>query len=269
MKIALTNDDGYDAPGILAMYQILSKFHEVRLIAPLRQKSCASHSRSLNNNIKVSTTASGFIIDSTPSDCVSIGIPLLIKNGFVPNLIVSGINSGANLGGEIHYSGTFAAARQGYLMGYPSIAFSNMEMNKCVQEQIKFKQVVNQIIHLASNEFVLNVNFPVVKMKQKQMEEKEENIQINEKEDRLESKVEEDINENIEHENELKIVICEVDTEVMYRPSKEVINKTTNGFEVEVSGAKETTNHIQGRDIWMCKAGYVTVSRIKGCVNCK
>ncbi|CAL6074568.1 Acid_phosphatase surE [Hexamita inflata] len=263
MKIALTNDDGFDASGIIALFQILSEFHEVRLIAPLRQQSCASHSRSLLSNTKVLSTATGFIIDSTPSDCVSIGIPLLIKNGFVPNLIVSGINSGANLGGEIHYSGTFAAARQGYLMGYPSIAFSNMAMNQCVQEQIKFKQVVNQIIHLASNEFVLNVNFPVVnedtKIKQKQMKE--------EKEERTKSK--DTVHENREHENEFNIAICEVDTEVMYRPSKEVINNTINGFEVEVSGAKETTNHIEGRDIWMCKAGYVTISRIKGCVNCK
>ncbi len=129
MKIFLTNDDGYKAPGINALYEELSACHEVTLIAPDREKSAVSHSISLHTplritKIKLDSQDSGYAVNGTPVDCIKLGLFEVFKGQ--PDLVISGINAGGNLGVDINYSGTAAAAREGALNGLPCMAVSLM-----------------------------------------------------------------------------------------------------------------------------------------------
>ncbi len=127
MKILLTNDDGYNAPGILALYEALSVAHEVLLIAPDREKSAVSHGISLNQPMRINTITldngrQGYGISGTPADCVKLGLFELCPSQ--PDLIISGINPGCNTGVDINYSGTVGAAREGALNQILSMAVS-------------------------------------------------------------------------------------------------------------------------------------------------
>ncbi len=128
MKILLTNDDGYHAPGILALYEALSAAHEVLLIAPDREKSAVSHGISLNQPMRIHTVPlhngnKGYGITGTPADCVKLGLFELCPSQ-PPDLIISGINPGCNTGVDINYSGTVGAAREGALNRILSMAVS-------------------------------------------------------------------------------------------------------------------------------------------------
>ncbi len=128
MKILLTNDDGYNAPGILALYEALSAVNEVLLIAPDREKSAVSHGISLNqpmriNKITLDNGRKGYGITGTPADCVKLGLFELCPSQ-PPDLIISGINPGCNTGVDINYSGTVGAAREGALNRILSMAVS-------------------------------------------------------------------------------------------------------------------------------------------------
>ncbi|MFQ6096235.1 MAG: 5'/3'-nucleotidase SurE [Armatimonadota bacterium] len=128
MRILVTNDDGIEAPGIVALAQALTQIGEVTVVAPDRQRSASGHSITLHKPLRVheaNISAPGiraFSTNGTPSDCVVLGALVLIDGG--PELVVSGINPGPNLGDDVTYSGTVAAAMEGAMMGAPSFAVS-------------------------------------------------------------------------------------------------------------------------------------------------
>ena len=123
MRILISNDDGYFAPGIAALADALSAIGSVTVVAPERDRSGASNSLTLDRPLSVRKSPSGFLyIDGTPTDCVHLAVTGLLEQ--LPDIVVSGINHGANMGDDTIYSGTVAAATEGYLLGIPSIAMS-------------------------------------------------------------------------------------------------------------------------------------------------
>lgn len=123
MRILISNDDGYFSPGIAILAQTLSELGDVTVVAPERDRSGASNSLTLDRPLSVRRAANGFLyIDGTPTDCVHIAVTGLLEE--LPDIVVSGVNLGANMGDDTIYSGTVAAATEGYLLGIPSIAVS-------------------------------------------------------------------------------------------------------------------------------------------------
>ncbi|MDO9610878.1 MAG: 5'/3'-nucleotidase SurE [Serpentinimonas sp.] len=127
MKILLSNDDGYQAAGIVALYEALCEVASVEVVAPEHNNSAKSNALTLHSPLYVQTAGhNGFrYINGTPADCVHIALTGLL--GYTPDLVVSGINNGANMGDDTIYSGTVGAAMEGYLFGIPAIAFSQTE----------------------------------------------------------------------------------------------------------------------------------------------
>lgn len=126
MKILICNDDGYQATGIVALYEALKTIADVEVVAPEQNNSAKSNALSLHVPLYVQTAANGFrYVNGTPADCVHIALTGLL--GYRPDLVVSGINNGANMGDDTIYSGTVGAAMEGYLFGIPAIAFSQTE----------------------------------------------------------------------------------------------------------------------------------------------
>jgi 5'-nucleotidase len=123
MRILLSNDDGYYAPPIALLAEMLAPLAEVTVVAPERDRSGASNSLTLDRPLTVRRAHSGFFyVNGTPTDCVHVALTGLLSE--LPDLVVSGINDGANMGEDTLYSGTVAAATEGYLLGVPSIAVS-------------------------------------------------------------------------------------------------------------------------------------------------
>ena len=123
MRILLSNDDGYFAPGIAVLAEALSDVASVTVVAPERDRSGASNSLTLDRPLSVRTSANGFrFVNGTPTDCVHLAVTGLLEE--MPDMIISGINLGANMGDDTIYSGTVAAATEGYLLGIPSLAIS-------------------------------------------------------------------------------------------------------------------------------------------------
>lgn len=123
MRILLSNDDGYFAPGLVKLHEVLSAYATLTVVAPERDKSGASNSLTLDRPLSLRKAPSGFyFVSGTPTDCVHMAVTGMID--FVPDMVVSGINSGSNMGDDTIYSGTVAAATEGYLLGIPSIAIS-------------------------------------------------------------------------------------------------------------------------------------------------
>ncbi|MCW5652650.1 5'/3'-nucleotidase SurE [Hydrogenophaga sp.] len=126
MKILISNDDGYQAPGIVALHDALKGLADVEVVAPEHNNSAKSNALSLHSPLYVNTAHNGFrYVNGTPADCVHIALTGLL--GYRPDLVVSGINNGANMGDDTIYSGTVGAAMEGYLFGIPAIAFSLTE----------------------------------------------------------------------------------------------------------------------------------------------
>ncbi|MCB9676841.1 MAG: 5'/3'-nucleotidase SurE [Alphaproteobacteria bacterium] len=122
MNLLITNDDGVDAPGIDALVDALSDLAEVWVVAPEREQSAQSHAFTLHKPLRVSRRSERRIaLSGTPADCAYAGIHGLVPR---PDFVVSGINRGANLGSDVHYSGTVAGAREAVLQGVPSMAVS-------------------------------------------------------------------------------------------------------------------------------------------------
>ncbi|MES9965998.1 MAG: 5'/3'-nucleotidase SurE, partial [Sedimenticola sp.] len=108
MKILLSNDDGYNAPGLKALADALQELAEITVVAPDRNRSGASNSLTLEYPIRASETANGFIsVDGTPTDCVHLAITGLLQEE--PDMVIAGVNAGANMGDDVLYSGTVAA----------------------------------------------------------------------------------------------------------------------------------------------------------------
>lgn len=123
MRILVTNDDGIAAPGIKALAEALGQIGTVTVVAPDRERSAAGHSLTLHSPLRVFELREGwFAVDGTPTDCVNMGIHSLLP--FRPDLVVSGINHGGNMGDDVTYSGTVAAAMEANLMGIPALAVS-------------------------------------------------------------------------------------------------------------------------------------------------
>src|SRR4051794_41720771 len=123
MRILLSNDDGYFAPGLEALAAALAPLAELTVVAPERDRSGASNSLTLDRPLTVRRAPNGFFsVNGTPTDCVHIAVTGVLD--FRPDLVVSGINLGANMGDDTIYSGTVAAAAEGFLLGIPALAIS-------------------------------------------------------------------------------------------------------------------------------------------------
>jgi 5'-nucleotidase len=123
MRILLSNDDGYFSPGLAALAESLQHCGDITVVAPERDRSGASNSLTLDRPLMVRRAANGFyFINGTPTDCVHLAVTGVLEE--LPDMVVSGINVGANMGDDTIYSGTVAAATEGFLLGLPSIAIS-------------------------------------------------------------------------------------------------------------------------------------------------
>jgi 5'-nucleotidase len=168
MRILVSNDDGYNVPGIEALADALGGLGKLTIVAPETNCSGASNSLTLNRPLSVRQAANGYYyVNGTPSDCVHVALTGLLD--FRPDLVVSGINNGANMGEDTLYSGTVAAATEAYLFGIPSIAFSLTE--KGWGHLDAAADVARRIVqrHLAkplTGPVLLNVNIPAVEASQ-------------------------------------------------------------------------------------------------------
>ncbi len=123
MHILLSNDDGYFAPGLAILAETLAPFGVVTVVAPERDRSGASNSLTLDRPLTVRKAANGFFyVNGTPTDCVHLAVTGLLDR--LPDIVISGVNHGANMGDDTIYSGTVAAATEGFLLGIPSVAVS-------------------------------------------------------------------------------------------------------------------------------------------------
>lgn len=165
MKILLSNDDGYFAPGILCLAEAI-KTHELCdaliVIAPDRNRSAASNSLTLLNPLRMSEQSPHvYSVNGTPTDCVHLGVNGAME--FVPDMVLSGINSGANMGDDVLYSGTVAAATEGRFLGKPSIAISLCGNTHFETAAKVLMQVLNDLNKLPLNQnTILNINVPDV-----------------------------------------------------------------------------------------------------------
>jgi 5'-nucleotidase len=166
MKILISNDDGYQAPGIVVLYEALKDVAEVEVIAPEQNNSAKSNALTLHSPLSVHRASNGFrYVNGTPADCVHIALSGLL--GYRPDLVVSGINNGANMGDDTIYSGTVGAAMEGYLFGVPSIAFSQVEKGwgHLDAAAAKARELVLAMVkqqQVGSSPWLLNVNIPNV-----------------------------------------------------------------------------------------------------------
>lgn len=165
MKILLTNDDGIYADGLWALYRRLSRRHEVTVVAPDRERSAVSHGITLHSPLRTAEVrvngAMGHAVDGTPADCIKLGILEILKEK--PDVVVSGINPGANVGIAIHYSGTVSAAKEAALYGIPAIAVSiNAFQARHYDTAAEFAAALAEKIHGEGLPFgvLLNVNVP-------------------------------------------------------------------------------------------------------------
>jgi 5'-nucleotidase len=123
MRILLSNDDGYFAPGLACLAEALSVIADVTVVAPERDRSGSSNSLTLDRPLSLKKSHNGFYyVNGTPTDCVHLAVTGMLES--LPDMVVSGINDGANMGDDTIYSGTVAAATEGFLLGIPSIAIS-------------------------------------------------------------------------------------------------------------------------------------------------
>jgi 5'-nucleotidase len=164
MKILISNDDGYQAPGIVALHEALKDIADVEVVAPEHNNSAKSNALTLHSPLYVHQAPNGFrYINGTPADCVHIALTGLLD--YRPDLIVSGINNGANMGDDTIYSGTVGAAMEGYLFGIPAIAFSQTDKGwKHIDAAARTaRELVEQLTRqdlVGAAPWLLNVNIP-------------------------------------------------------------------------------------------------------------
>lgn len=161
MKILVSNDDGYLAPGLAALARAMKALGDVTVVAPDSNRSGCSNSLTLDRPLSVQRADNGFyFINGTPSDCVHIALTAILEER--PDLVVSGVNQGQNMGDDTLYSGTVAAAMEGYLFGIPSFAFSQVSRGwgelECAAQIAS--DVVQRYLGELADPFLLNVNIP-------------------------------------------------------------------------------------------------------------
>lgn len=162
MRILLSNDDGFLAPGLSILARTLREIAEITVVAPDRNRSGASNSLTLVNPLRVTTADNGFIaVNGTPTDCVHLAVTGLLTE--LPDMVVSGINEGSNLSDDVLYSGTVAAATEGRFLGLPSIAVS-LAGPKCQHYETAAQIAKMLVLHLRTDplpkDTILNVNVP-------------------------------------------------------------------------------------------------------------
>jgi 5'-nucleotidase len=162
MRILLSNDDGYFAPGLAALYEALAGLGEIVVVAPEQNRSGASNSLTLDRPLFLKKDASGFyFVNGTPTDCVHLAVTGMLDD--LPDIIVSGINNGANMGDDTIYSGTVAAATEGFLLGIPSIAISMTSFEGTHYEtagRVARELVERHVNNPIKQPVLLNVNVP-------------------------------------------------------------------------------------------------------------
>ena len=166
LRILIANDDGYLAPGLAALVQAVQGLGSIEVVAPEQNASGTSNALTLNRPLQVFSAGAGQtgvrFINGTPSDCVHVALTGLL--GYRPDLVLSGINQGANMGDDTLYSGTVAAAMEGYLFGVPAIAFSQTEKGWAHLDAAGrvVRGLVQQLLAdgLPAAPFLLNVNIP-------------------------------------------------------------------------------------------------------------
>ncbi|WP_218508891.1 5'/3'-nucleotidase SurE [Variovorax sp. dw_308] len=164
MKILISNDDGYQAPGIVALHAALKDIADVEVVAPEHNNSAKSNALTLAAPLYVHAAHNGFrYVTGTPADCVHIALKGLL--GYRPDLVVSGINNGANMGDDTIYSGTVGAAMEAYLFGIPAIAFSQTEkgwahIDAAAEVARRLVLQIERERMLEGPAFLLNVNVP-------------------------------------------------------------------------------------------------------------
>ncbi|GMQ96965.1 MAG: 5'/3'-nucleotidase SurE [Gammaproteobacteria bacterium] len=162
LRILISNDDGYQAPGLRCLAKTLKSIAKITVVAPERDRSGASNSLTLDTPLRPHTSPDGYIyVDGTPTDCVHLAITGLLKDE--PDMVISGINAGANLGDDVLYSGTVAAAMEGRFLGLPAIAvsmtsFQPDHFDTAVRVvQMLIKNLETSPLHANT---ILNVNVP-------------------------------------------------------------------------------------------------------------
>jgi 5'-nucleotidase len=170
MRILISNDDGYQAPGIVALRDALATIAEVEVVAPELNNSAKSNALTLHSPLYVQRAANGFrYVNGTPADCVHIALTGLL--GYRPDLVVAGINNGANMGDDTIYSGTVGAAMEGYLFGVPAIAFSQVEKGwaQLAAAAVVARDLVHDLMQqgmAGKPPWLLNVNIPNAPLEQ-------------------------------------------------------------------------------------------------------
>jgi len=168
MKILLSNDDGYQAPGLVALATALQAVAQIDVVAPDRNRSGASNSLTLDHPIRAQRADNGFVfVDGTPTDCVHLAITGLLD--YEPDMVIAGINAGANMGDDVLYSGTVAAAMEGRFLGLPAIAVS-LASGEAGGEFRHFDTAAQVVVTLLARlksdplpvDTILNVNVPDV-----------------------------------------------------------------------------------------------------------
>lgn len=162
MRILLSNDDGYFAPGLACLAEALSAIAEITVVAPERDRSGASNSLTLDRPLHLHKAHNGFYyVNGTPTDCVHLAVTGMLDT--LPDMVVSGINAGANMGDDTIYSGTVAAATEGFLLGIPSLAVS---LNSASSENFSTaaRVAADMVQRFKDNKFhepiLLNINVP-------------------------------------------------------------------------------------------------------------
>jgi 5'-nucleotidase len=168
MKILISNDDGFLAPGLKVLARVLAEVAEVTVVAPDRNRSGASNSLTLDNPLRAYMGENGFIsVNGTPTDCVHLAVTGLLNE--MPDMVVSGINEGSNLSDDVLYSGTVAAATEGRFLGLPSIAVS-LAGPKCQNYETAAQIAKILVLHLVADplpkDTILNVNVPDLELSQ-------------------------------------------------------------------------------------------------------
>ena len=170
MRILLTNDDGINSPGLVALRQVLEEFATVYMVAPDGERSGTGHSITVFDPIRVrevdlpDSSSLAWVIDGTPVDCVKLGISALVPER--PDFVVSGINCGANLGTDVLYSGTVSAAVEGVVMGVPSVAVSldSFRLDQDFSFPARFTRAVLRTLWRegVAPDIILNINVPAI-----------------------------------------------------------------------------------------------------------
>ncbi|MCW7540768.1 5'/3'-nucleotidase SurE [Aquabacterium sp. A7-Y] len=163
MRILVANDDGYLAPGLQALVEACQGLGDIEVVAPEQNASGTSNSLTLHRPLSVFEAANGFrFINGTPSDCVHVALTGLLEQR--PDLVVSGINNGANMGEDTLYSGTVAAAMEGFLFGVPAIAFSLVDKGWAHLDAAArvARDVIRRVVAQppSPGAYLLNVNIP-------------------------------------------------------------------------------------------------------------